>query len=139
MSANGLRLNRKHAVLTLKRFADTEQGTPGRLGKLYTMERPNLDNQENVSRIPAGEYTCVRTWYHKGKYDTYEIVDVPDRKRILFHIGNRMVDVKGCVALGLRFGTYKGQLAVLDSGIAFRQFMDDWRGVLSFKLRIEDE
>ena len=123
----------------LRRFASTPQGTPGRMGDFYTMERPDLGNAPMLSRIPAGEYACVRTWYHKGGYDTYEIVGVEARSRILFHVGNRMVDVNGCVALGLDFGVLGGELAVLRSRDAFAQFMRETRGVLSFPLRIEDE
>lgn len=126
-------------MLILKRFANTSHGTPGRLGHLYTMERPDLNNVPMLSRIPAGEYTCVRTWYHKGKYDTYEIIDVQDRTRILFHKGNWMTDVNGCVALGTGFGVLDTRLAVIHSADAFAEFMKERRGILSFRLRIEDE
>lgn len=126
-------------MLVLKRFANTPQGTPGRMGDFYTMERPDLDNVPMLSRIPAGEYDCVRTWYHRGGYDTYEITDVPGRSRILFHVANRMVDVNGCVGLGMQFGVLGGELAVLNSRDAFGMFMIERRGVLSFPLRIEDE
>ena len=125
--------------MILKRFADTPNGTPGRLGRFYTMERPDLGNKPFVSRIPAGDYTCVRARYHKGGYDTYEIIGVPGRTHILFHVGNRMIDVNGCVALGTEFGVYKGELAVLHSRDAFDIFMAERRGRLSFPLRIEDE
>ena len=126
-------------MLVLKRFANTPQGTPGRMGNLYTMERPDLDNIQMLSRIPAGGYTCIRTWYNKGGYDTYQIFGVEDRSRILFHVGNRMIDVNGCVALGMNFGVLGGEIAVLHSRDAFDQFMRERGGVLSFPLRIEDE
>ena len=126
--------------MILRRFASTRQGTPGRLDSgLYTMERPDLGNEPFVSRIPAGKYICVRTWYHKGGYDTYEIISVPDRTRILFHWGNRMIDVNGCVCMGMKFGTYKGQLAVLNSRVAFKRFMKERNGIFSFPLTIIDE
>lgn len=126
-------------ILHLNRFASTPQGTPGRLGEFYTMERPDLDNVPMLSRIPSGKYDCVLTWYHKGGYNTYEITDVESRTRILLHKGNRMVDVNGCIALGMEFGTLGGELAVLHSEIAFNKFMDERNGVLSFPLRIVDE
>lgn len=126
-------------MLVLRRFANTPNGTPGRMGDLYTMERPDLDNVPMWSRIPAGHYDCVRSWYHKGGYDSYEIVNVPGRTRILFHRGNWMTDVNGCVALGTGFGLLDGKLAVLRSAIAFERFMTERRGVLSFDLDIRDE
>jgi hypothetical protein len=92
-----------------------------------------------LSRIPAGEYECVRTYYHKGRHDTYEITGVPGRTRILFHKGNTMHDVNGCVLLGLEFGMLGRDMAVLHSGDAFEAFMEARRGILSFPLRIEDE
>jgi hypothetical protein len=109
------------------------------MGSLYTIERPDLDNVPMLSRIPAGDYTCVRTWYHKGGYDTYEITDVPGRTRILFHKGNVMKDVNGCIAVGTMFGMLGRDMAVLRSGEAFGLFMRARNGVLSFPLRIEDE
>lgn len=126
-------------LLTLNRFANTPQGTPGRMGSLYTMERPDLGNVPMLSRIPAGLYTCVRTWYYKGKHDTYEITDVPDRTRILFHKGNWMTDVNGCIILGMDFGVLDDRLAILQSKKAFDIFMRESNEVSSFSLRIKDE
>ncbi len=125
--------------MILQRFANTPNGTPGRLGDLYTMERPDLNNVPMLSRIPAGHYDCVRTWYHRGGYDTYEITGVPDRTRILFHRGNWMENVNGCVALGTGFGLLDGRLAVLHSHDAFEQFMTERQRVFSFDLDIRDE
>ncbi|MEE8607965.1 MAG: DUF5675 family protein [Nitrospiraceae bacterium] len=126
-------------MLTLNRFANTPNGTPGRMGDLYTMERPDLGNVPMLSRIPGGEYDCVRTWYHRGGYDTYEIINVPGRTRILFHRGNWMTDVNGCVATGMEFGLLDGRLAVLHSADAFNIFMRERNGILSFPFCIVDE
>ncbi len=126
--------------MILQRFANTPQGTPGRLdGRWYTMERPDLDNAPMLSRIPAGLYECVMSWYHRGEYNTYEITNVRGRTRILFHLGNRMTDVNGCVALGMSFGVLGNEIAVLQSADAFQQFMAELRGRLSFDLDIRDE
>lgn len=125
--------------MILRRFANTPNGTMGRMGDLYTMERPDLDNVPMLSRIPAGVYTCVLDWYHKGGYNTYHITNVPDRERILFHKGNWMRDVNGCVALGTDFGMLSGEMAVLHSTVAFNKFMQERRGRLSWQLQIVDE
>ena len=50
-----------------------------------------------------------------------------------------MVDVNGCIAVGMEFGTYRGELAVLRSADAFAEFMKDRQGRLSFSLTIIDE
>ncbi|MDB4351958.1 DUF5675 family protein [Porticoccaceae bacterium] len=96
--------------MKLLRFAYTKTATIGRLehdGEFYyTIERPWLDNQANVSCIPEGIYTMGR--HRSGKFnnpeiyagDSWEIKDVPDRTYILIHVANRSDDVLGCIGLG---------------------------------------
>ncbi|RKZ67308.1 MAG: hypothetical protein DRQ48_09910, partial [Gammaproteobacteria bacterium] len=79
-------------IIKLERFADIdEQGTFGELScelfSFYTIERPWLDNEENISCIPTGVYTCKRTMSPKFGL-VYEIMDVEDRTHILFHAAN---------------------------------------------------
>lgn len=127
-------------MLTIQRISNSpEEGTLGRMGSMYTIERPDLDNQPSVSRIPAGQYVCERRHFNKGGYDTFEIMDVPGRTNILFHIANVMKDVKGCVGLGTEVGVLYDHLAVLNSGEAFKGFMGDMEEVDSFQLLILDE
>lgn len=70
-----------------------------------TLERPNLGNardnpntKENESScIPEGTYLCKR--YSSPKYpDTWEIIGVPGRSKILFHAANTVDQLKGCIA-----------------------------------------
>jgi len=94
----------------------------------YTQELEWKKNKRNVSCIPEGQYTCFRqdnTSVSTGSYDyTFEVGNVPNRGSILFHIGNTIDDLKGCIALGLLTGKLKEKNAVLDSRIAFERFID---------------
>jgi hypothetical protein len=136
----------------LIRLADGPDGTLGILESAtnralcYTLEEEGQQNRPNISRIPAGEYVCRRSRYHKGGYETFEITGVPGRSRILFHIGNTEEDTAGCPVLGrtvkvLRVQdedtkAWRRKLAVGDSQSAFDRFMEELRGVDSFPLRI---
>ena len=80
-------------------------------GKLYingeyqceTLELPWLDNKKSISCIPKGNYNVSFRYADespKYKYLHLIVNDVPDRSHILFHIGNRTKDSKGCILTG---------------------------------------
>ena len=93
-----------------------------------TLEPPDLLNKKNVSSIPAQQYICKR--YSSEKYpDTFQIICVPDRDKVLFHAGNTTDDTEGCPLLG----QYPDKLAhynraVLNSGATFKRFMNIMHG-----------
>lgn len=128
--------------LTLKRVHDSIWGCFGLLMDAdvflcATLERPWEDNKPNVSRIPAGVYTCKRgVWPTFGL--TFEITGVDGRFAILFHKGNFASDSMGCVILGSGFGMMNGQLALKDSGEAFSWFIKHLKDETEFKLTIKD-
>lgn len=139
--------------LTLRRLADSPDGTTGRIlgldsGVLYTLEEEWRNNEANESRIPAGTYICRRTVYQKHNYETFEITGVPNRNRILFHPGNTEEDTQGCVLLGTGIGPLevtdeetgerRRKIAVTGSKAAFRLFMGTLLGVDEFELTITD-
>ncbi len=102
---------------------------PGTFGKLtvgtkfwFTAERPWVDNQNNVSCIPTGTYTCRWTLSPRLKRYTYEILNVPKRSGIRIHSGNFPNQVLGCACLGLTIGVMDGQKGVFNSVTAVRQF-----------------
>jgi len=68
-----------------------------------TLENPWLDNQRNISCIPAGEYP-VRLRYPREsatrEYLHLLVQDVPNRDYILFHRGNFPKDTRGCILVG---------------------------------------
>lgn len=144
------------AVLT--RFADSPFGVFGyldlidELGKhvlrLCTLEDDWLDNQSEISCIPAATYTCKRDVWHKKKIVVFQITGVPGRDRILIHFGNTEEDVKGCVIVGLDFGALpvkdedaagepvRTKWAVVQSQPAFAKWMAALDKVDSFELDI---
>lgn len=111
----------------LERFCYCEQGTFGRLYlpelSVLTVERPWLQNQPFLSCIPEGDYQLRPSRFYRGGYDTWEVLEVPNRTRILVHRGNRAHDVQGCIAVGMTLGCVGGAWAVLDSRTAFAAFM----------------
>lgn len=118
----------------LERFCDSEeQGVFGVLKieytEFYTVELPWKDNEERVSCIPAGRYVCKRVVSPKFGV-TFEITDVDDRTHILFHAGNTVNDLLGCVALGEGLGYVEHRWAVTSSRNAMRKF---------FNLLIDDD
>lgn len=123
---------------TLTRWAHTDHGILGRLGRWHTLENPWRDNQPNVSAIPTGVYRCRLDRYHRGGYPAYEITGVPGRSRILIHAGNTDADTLGCPLIGQRVGVLGGRLAVLSSRDALAEFMAELAGVEEFTLEIVD-
>jgi hypothetical protein len=69
-----------------------------------TLERGWHNNATNVSCIPAGKYICKKVMKEntgvsiaKSEF-TYQVTDVPNRTKIMMHIGNTIEDLKGCIA-----------------------------------------
>lgn len=94
--------------------------------KCCGLELPWRNNQQNISRIPAGIYVGIRERH--GRYGwLYRLQNVPDRTGVLFgHIGNWAGDVsmgkksnsEGCLILGTTFG----DRMVSNSGKAIEEF-----------------
>ena len=115
--------------VTLVRFAYTPFGVFGRMSveddfRCYTVEREWQDNATRVSCIPEGVYPLILDRYHKGNYDAYEVMGVPARDRILIHKGNTEDDLEGCIAPGKDLGWINQKWAVVQSVVAFQQFME---------------
>ncbi len=89
----------------LQRLIEDKYGTHGELkdeeGKTLccTIERPWLNNQHDISCIPAGEYACIP---HDSPTHPkcWEVSGVPDRTAILIHTGNTEADSAGCIIIG---------------------------------------
>lgn len=114
--------------MNLQRFCYSEAGTFGELtlpdGQIiYTVERPWLNNARGVSCIPIGKYQCKPRFYNRGGYEAVEVLDVPQRSHILFHVGNSAKDSKGCILPNNNLGCLKGDWAGLHSSAAFHEFM----------------
>lgn len=100
-----------------------------------TLERPWLDNQPNVSCIPAGKYECRRIQSPKFG-ETFQICEVPGRSAILFHKGNISDDSHGCVLVGEAFNPVLGKPGITQSGDGFAEFLNILRMTDRFPLEI---
>lgn len=93
---------------------------------IHTLERPWLNNRQNVSCIPEGRYKVnflPRTY--SGKFNrVYHLQNVPNRTGILIHTGNLVSQIQGCILVGLKPGELSGKPAVLNSGAAMNKLRD---------------
>ena len=65
----------------------------------FTLELPDRGNENEISRIPAGDYLAVK--HESPKFgDTMWLQDVPNRSEILIHAGNFYDDTLGCILVG---------------------------------------
>ena len=89
-----------------------------------------------TTKIVPGEYQCVRSRYHRGNYDCWQIVgsDIAPERRILIHKGNIEEDSDGCILIGESFGVLHGKPAILQSGAGFAELMSLTGGVDEFPL-----
>jgi len=102
-----------------------------------TLEPPEKENQQRVSCIPTGNYTCRRIVSPKHG-TTYEVQNVPERSGILFHAGNVVDNTEGCIILAEKFGKLEGNRAVLNSGETFTKFMNAMGSYEEFNLLIKE-
>ena len=94
--------------LLIIRDTFTEESTIGRLfinGELFcdTLENPYINNERNISCIPAGQYKArLRLARESATRDYLHLLvqDVPNRDWILFHRGNTAKDTRGCILVG---------------------------------------
>ena len=109
-------------------------------GRLYNdADGASFWTIENSAKpIPEGLHPCVKDYYHRGDYPTFEII-VEDRDRLLFHAANYASELEGCIATGKDRGeTEDGKLAVWNSKKAFNEFWDLVQDEDNFLLMIED-
>lgn len=66
-----------------------------------TLELPWKDNHKNISCIPEGRYE-VNKFFSRIKGECILLKDVPDREGIEIHSGNRVSELKGCIAVGIK-------------------------------------
>lgn len=86
----------------------------------HILERPWVNNERNVSCIPAGQYSVSYLERSaSGKYrNVWHVEDVPGRSGVLIHTGNVVSHSRGCLIIGKRRGLLQGQPAVLNSRTA---------------------
>lgn len=118
-------------MLKLTRYAFFEDRTLGRLTVgseiFWTVEKPWKDNQPFISCIPAGKYEITKGDSPRFGPNTWQVMDVPGRTHILFHVGNTSDDVVGCIAVGTNVyghldGVGKSKAAMARFDAALRTF-----------------
>lgn len=130
--------------LTIARLTSNAFATYGHLlddelrGICTTLELPWLDNEHDVSCIPAGEYTLTLRWSEHHQKNLYWVDGVPDRDSVELHIGNLPGDSRGCVLLGTSFGMVNGQPGIVGSADAFRNFMARMNGLESCPITVTE-
>lgn len=126
-------------IARLIRVEDSPQGALGVLlldKEVFacTLEPDSADPSKG--HIKPGVYDCLR--FHGTKWpNTFEI-KVPGHTAVLFHAGNVEADTMMCVLLGSSFGKLKGQRAVLNSGMTFKEFLERTKSMNSFTLFVDD-
>jgi hypothetical protein len=110
---------------------------------LQTLERAYSCKPEGGSvsqtwapKVPVGSYTCVRGSHSLSSgdpFDTFEVTGVTGHTGILFHPGNVDADSEGCILLGM---IRNGNLSVLQSRLAFQEFMAALDGIDQFTLEV---
>jgi len=127
-------------IIKIKRIEQNDDGIfgviiDGNIPFALTVERKWINNQPNISCIPAGEYICKRI--NSPEFgDTFEVMNVPNRSHILLHKGNIMDDSHGCIIIGEQFESMKNKTAVLASWKGFSEFKERTQGWNFFKLII---
>lgn len=114
--------------IQVRRKDKSENGVFGELfidGSRFctTLERPDLNNEPEVSCIPTGEYKCHRHTSLKFG-EVWELEDVPGRADILIHPANLYTELRGCIALGTNRGIVNGQKGIINAREAVKEFMD---------------
>jgi len=127
-------------MLKIIRVDSTDEETFGVLlidGQVFcvTLELPWRDNKEDISCIPAGLYGCKRVKSPKHGM-TFEVCGVFARTDILFHVGNRPTNTKGCILLGRTYNILSEDRAVLFSKRAVINFMERMTNIDECELEI---
>ena len=98
--------------LFIKRFYSKPSHIIGQLNivdKYFcdTLERPDLNNQENISCVPAGRYEVQMLnsphFANARKLDICllpHIINVPNRTNIMIHPVSTVNELEGCVGIG---------------------------------------
>lgn len=128
----------------LWRLARVQTGPDGTFGVMgladdpprwLTLERPWYNNEQEVSCIQDGTYDLIPyPSTHFGK--VWAVQNVVGRTAILIHPANRAEELRGCIALGMRYGELDHRPAILESQPAVAEFHNMMKGLTQGKLQI---
>lgn len=103
--------------------------------RFMTLEPPI---QGRPQCIPVGTYTCRKVYNRKTAGgtvipETFEVMDVPGRSGILFHVGNKLADTLGCI---LPNEGILNHFTLFNSKRAFDKMIAMFKSVDAFELEI---
>lgn len=92
----------------------------------HSLERGWLNNQKNISCVPAGTYPLKLEYSPRFDMDLWEIYDVPNRSECKIHAANFWEQLNGCIAPGeARFNIGRdSHLDMVNSGDTLQEFLD---------------
>jgi len=102
--------------------------------RIFTVERPWLENWLNVSCIPTGGYDVEPSVFQRGDggrgYPAAEVLEVPGRSAIKFHGANWPWQVQGCIGpnLSLAPGDDGCPLRGRNSRVALARLLEETDG-----------
>lgn len=109
----------------------------GLSARACTLELPYINNEQNVSCIPAGYYIAQ---YRKSPSngDVIELKNVPNRSYIQIHAGNYTSQIAGCILVGDSLADINkdGTLDVTNSKATLEKLLD-WAGKDEFILVVK--
>lgn len=104
-----------------------------------TLEHAYPNGNSFLPKIRPGVYSCQRGVFRlegmTHDFMTFQVL-VEGHTDLLFHKGNMNSDSSGCILLGQRLGFLGTNKAILESSIAFLNFMNLQKDVDEFKLLI---
>ena len=119
-------------IIVLERFFHGDAGVLGRMQfpgglELFTVERPWVLNQRNISCIPTGDYPLE--WDMTGRIQRVpRLRETGPRTQINIHKANYPHELQGCIAPGLTWGFTSQTPFVEDSGAAMDLLLEEVLG-----------
>lgn len=118
----------------LTRLSTGLHGTRGKIESAgfisHTLELPWVSNENGISCIPPGIYSCQYTMSPRYKRRMYCVTNVEGRSGIRIHSANFAgavskgfrSDLLGCIALGTGYAVNAGQQIIISSRNEIRRF-----------------
>lgn len=105
------------------------------------IERGDLGNRRNVSRVLAGTYIIRYEYSPRFRRNLWELKGVPNRSETKIHVANYWYQLNGCIAPGVSLIdiNYDGYLDVTDSTITLNKIQKYLNGLRYSTITIKDE
>lgn len=106
---------------------------------VFLMRTFDDDKAPNGQRVVVGpgEFVCKKSKYHKGGYETFEII-VEGHTKVLFHKLNWESQSEGCMGVGESFEVIDGKYGIAQSGKGFEEFWEKYKQFDQFILEVKE-